>query len=95
VTGYGPPDDPSEAPTGQMNYSDYGQQQPEPESTPWHRKPAVLIRLGVVAAILIALVIFGILELTKGGGSTSPRYIVDDTSGHDHDHAADNHAFPK
>jgi cytoskeletal protein RodZ len=72
VTGYGPPDDPSEAPTGQYNYSDYGQQQREPESTPWHRKPAVLIGLGVVAAILIALVIFGILELTKGGGSTSP-----------------------
>jgi hypothetical protein len=71
VTGYGPPDDPSEAPTGQFDYGDYGQQ-PEPSSTPWHRKPAVLIGLGVVAAILIALVVFGIVELTKGGGSTSP-----------------------
>jgi hypothetical protein len=75
VTRYGPPDDPSEAPTGQYNYSDYGddgQPQLEPGSTPWHRKPAVLIGLGVLAAILIALVIFGIVELTKGGGSTSP-----------------------
>jgi cytoskeletal protein RodZ len=75
VTGYGPPDDPSEAPTGQYNYSDYGddgQPQLEPGSTPWHRKPAVLVGLGVLAAILIALVIFGIVELTKGGGSTSP-----------------------
>jgi hypothetical protein len=76
VTGYGPPDDPSEAPTGQYNYSDYGddgQQHPEPGPTPWHRKPAVLVGLGVVAAILIALVIFGIVELTRGGsGSTSP-----------------------
>jgi cytoskeletal protein RodZ len=76
VTGYGPPDDPSEAPTGQYNYSDYGddgQQQLEPGSTPWHRKPAVLVGLGVVVAILIALVIFGIVELTRGGsGSTSP-----------------------
>jgi hypothetical protein len=75
VTGYGPPDDPSEAPTGQYNYSDYGddgQPQLESGSTPWHRKPAVLVGLGVLAAILIALVIFGIVELTKGGGSTSP-----------------------
>jgi cytoskeletal protein RodZ len=72
VTGYGPPDDPSEAPTGQYNYGEYGQQQPEPGSTPWHRKPAALIGLGVLAAILIALVIYGIVELTHGGGSTSP-----------------------
>ena len=71
MTGYGP-DDPSEAPTGQYNYSDYGQQQPEPGSTPWHRKPAALIGLGVLAAILIALVIYGIVELTQGVGSTSP-----------------------
>ena len=73
VTGY-EPDDPSEAPTGQYNYSDYGDgyQQPEPGSTPWHRKPAALIGLGVLAAILVALVIWGILELTHGGGSTSP-----------------------
>ena len=72
MTGYGPPDDPSEAPTGQFDYGDYGQQHPEPGSTPWHRKPAVLIGLAVLAAILIALVIYGIVELTKGGGSTSP-----------------------
>ena len=76
MTGYGPPDDPSEAPTGKYNYSDYGddgQQQLEPGSTPWHRKPAVLVGLGVLVVILIALVIFGIVELTRGGsGSTSP-----------------------
>jgi cytoskeletal protein RodZ len=69
VTGY--PDDPSEAPTGQYNYgndADYGQHDP----TPWHRKPAVLIGLGVLVAILIALVIYGIVELNQGGGANPP-----------------------
>ncbi len=68
----GPPDDPSEAPTGQYNYSDYGQPQTDTGSTPWYRKPAALIGLGALAAILIALVIYGIVELTHGGSSTSP-----------------------
>jgi hypothetical protein len=72
VTGYGPPDDPSEAPTGQYDYGDYGQPQPDTGSTPWYRKPAALIGLAALAAILIALVIFGIVELTHGGSSTSP-----------------------
>jgi hypothetical protein len=71
---YGPPDDPSEAPTGQYDYSDYGQPdaQPDAGSTPWYRKPAALIGLGALAAILIALVIYGIVELAHGGSSTSP-----------------------
>ncbi len=68
----GPPDDPSEAPTGQYDYGDYDQQQPEPGSTPWYRKRGAVIGLGALAAILIALVIYGIVALTHGGGSTSP-----------------------
>jgi hypothetical protein len=72
VTGYGPPDDPSEAPTGQYDYGDYGQQQPEPEATPWYRKRAALIGLGALVAILLGLVIYEIVDLTHGGGSTSP-----------------------
>jgi hypothetical protein len=67
---YGPPDDPSEAPTGQYDYSDSGQ--PDAGSSPWYRKPAALIGLGALAAILIALVIYGIVEMTRGGSSTSP-----------------------
>jgi hypothetical protein len=70
VTSNGPPDDPSEAPTGQYDYSDYGQ--PDAGSTPWYRKPAAVIGLGALPAILIALVIYGIAELTHGGSSTSP-----------------------
>jgi hypothetical protein len=72
VTGYGPPDDPSEAPTGQYNYSDYGQQQPEPGSTPWYRTRAALIGLSALVAILLALVIYEIIDLTHSGGSTAP-----------------------
>lgn len=68
---YGPPDDPSEAPTGSINYGSYGEE-PEPPSAPWYRKPAALIGFGVLAAILIALAIYGIVELTSSsGGSTS------------------------
>jgi hypothetical protein len=70
VTGYGPPDDPSEAPTGQYNYSDYGQ--PEPGSTPWYRKRAPVIGLSALVAILLALVIYEIIDLTHSGGSTAP-----------------------
>jgi hypothetical protein len=72
VTGYGPPDDPSEAPTGQYNYSDYGQQQPEPGSTPWYRTRAALIGLSALVVILLALVIYEIVDLTHSGGSTAP-----------------------
>ena len=44
-------------------------------------------------AILIGLVIFGIVEPTRGGsGSTTHPDIVDDKPSHDH--TADNHAPP-
>jgi cytoskeletal protein RodZ len=72
VTGYGPPDDPSEAPTGQYNYNDYGQQQPEPGSTPWYRTRAALIGLSALVVILLALVIYEIIDLTHSGGSPAP-----------------------
>ena len=67
----GPADDPSEAPTGQYNYGDYGQQ-PGPESAPWYRKRSALVGVGVLAAILIGLVTYGVVELTEGVGPTSP-----------------------
>jgi hypothetical protein len=70
VTGYGPPDDPSEAPTGYIDYGDDGPQQPQPGS-PWYRKPIVLLVLGLFAAILIGLAIYVLADRTHGsGGST-------------------------
>lgn len=71
MTSYEPPDDPSEAPTGQYGY---GEQpgEPGPGSTPWHRKPAALIGLGVLVAGLLALVILGIIELTREDGGSTP-----------------------
>jgi hypothetical protein len=71
VTGYGPPDDPSEAPTGYIDYGDDGQQQPEPE-TPWYRKPIILVALGLFAAILIGLAIYVVADWTHGGGGSTP-----------------------
>jgi hypothetical protein len=72
VTGYGPPDDPSEAPTGLYNYGHDGHEPPEPGSTPWYRKRAALIGLSALVAILLAVVIYEIVDLTHTGGSTTP-----------------------
>ena len=80
MTGYGPPDDPSEAPTGQYNYGDYGDghQQPEPGSTPWYRKRAALIGLGALVAILLALVIYEIARADPRRRLDGPLDVVDD-----------------
>ena len=69
MASYEPHDDPSEAPTGKYGY---GQQPggPGPAATPWHRKPAAVVGLGVLVAVLLALVILGIVELTREGGSS-------------------------
>ncbi|MGB7868973.1 MAG: hypothetical protein WBM01_11960 [Mycobacterium sp.] len=72
MTGYGPPDDPSEAPTGLYNYGRDGDEQPEPGSTPWYRRRAALIGLSALVAILLAVVIYEIVDLTHTGGSTTP-----------------------
>jgi hypothetical protein len=70
VTGYGPPDDPSEAPTGYYDYGDGGQPPPRPP-TPWYRKPIILVALGLFGAILLGLVIYLIADQTAGHGGTT------------------------
>lgn len=71
MTSYEPPDDPSEAPTGQYGYGERPGE-PDPGSRPWHRRPAALVALGVLVAALLALVIFGLVELTREGGGSTP-----------------------
>jgi hypothetical protein len=70
VTGYGPPDDPSEAPTGYYDYSDGGQPPPRPP-TPWYRRPIILVALGLFGAILLGLVLYLIADQTAGHGGTT------------------------
>jgi cytoskeletal protein RodZ len=69
VTGYGPPDDPSEAPTGYYDYSDSGDDGHEPKHRPpWYRNPIVLVTLGLFAAILLGLALYFLADQTHGSG---------------------------
>jgi cytoskeletal protein RodZ len=69
VTGYGPPDDPSEAPTGYYDYSESGDDGHEPKHRPpWYRNPIVLIALGLFAAILLGLALYFLADQTHGSG---------------------------
>ena len=70
MTGYEPPEDPSEAPTGYYDYGDGGQPPPRPP-TPWYRKPIILVALGLFGAILLGLVIYLIADQTAGHGGTT------------------------
>lgn len=53
-----PPDELSQVPTDQFEPYD-----PETEFKPWYRKPVPLIGWSLVVAILIALIIYGIVQL--------------------------------
>jgi hypothetical protein len=82
VTGYGPPDDPSEAPTGYYDYGGYGddgQQQPEPGS-PWYRRRVVLLVLGLFAAVLLGLAIYLVADRSNGRGGSTPTSTSPTTS---------------
>lgn len=69
MTGYGPPDDPSEAPTGYYDYSDSGDDGHQPNHRrPWYRSPIVLVALGLFAAILLGLVLYFLADQTHGSG---------------------------
>ena len=79
MTGYGPPDDPSEAPTGFIDYGDDGQLPPHPGS-PWYRKPIVLLVLGLFAAILLGLAIYVAADRSTGHGGSTPTSTSPTTS---------------
>lgn len=44
----------------------------EPEPTPWYRRPVGIIAWIVAVLILIALIVYGLMELIQGGSGTSP-----------------------
>ena len=73
-----PPDDPNHPdndPTAYINYGDggYGEPPGPPpgDPVPWYRKPAVLVGLGALGALLIALIVFGLAKLITGGDEPS------------------------
>jgi hypothetical protein len=69
VSGYEPPDDPSEAPTGFYDYSD--QEQGSPARGTWYRNPIVLVALGLFVAILLGLAFYLLADQTHGTGGTT------------------------
>ena len=64
----GPPPDPTDR-FQQPESGDYFDQDAEP--TPWYRRPVLLIGWIVFVLILIALIIYGIIELIHGDQGTS------------------------
>ena len=69
MTGFGPPDDPSEAPTGYYDYSESGGDGHEPKHRPpWYRNPIVLVTLGLLVAILLGLALYFLADQTHGSG---------------------------
>jgi hypothetical protein len=69
VTGYEPPEDPSEAPTGYYDYS--GEEQGSPKRSTWYRNPIVLIALGLFVAILLGIAVYFLADQTHGTGGTT------------------------
>jgi hypothetical protein len=69
VSGYEPPEDPSEAPTGYYDYS--GAEQGSPERAPWYRNPILLVALGLFVAILLGLAYYLLADQTNGTGGTT------------------------
>lgn len=70
----------SELPAEQTGYpqpdyghpTDYGHAPaPEPPA-PWYRKPGPLVGLGALAAVILALAIYAVVQLAGGSSGTSP-----------------------
>jgi cytoskeletal protein RodZ len=71
----GPPDDqnyPDDDPTVYANYGDGGHGEPpgrpDGDQVPWFRRPAALVALGALGAVVVALIVFGLAKLITGGG---------------------------
>jgi hypothetical protein len=70
VTGYGPPDDdPSEAPTGYIDYDGATAQGDPRRGQPWYRRPIISLSIGLFLAILLGLVIYLLADRTSGSGT--------------------------
>ena len=63
MTGYEPPEDPSEAPTGLYDYS--GQAQGSPKRSTWYRNPIVLLAAGLFVAIPLGLAFYLLADRTR------------------------------
>ncbi|SON59234.1 hypothetical protein MSIMFI_00716 [Mycobacterium simulans] len=79
---YDPPDYGANDPSAYGNYGyggnqgGYGQQ-PQPEPTPGWAKPLALVGWGVLIAALIAVIVYGIVELVHG---PSPASVITTTT---------------
>jgi hypothetical protein len=62
---------PAEAPADDEQPESLDPLDQETEPTPWYRKPVVLTAWALAVLILIALIVYGILELIHGGQGTS------------------------
>ena len=59
-------------PTDYGHPADYGHA-PAPEpATPWYRKPAPLVGLGALAAVILVLAVYAVVQLAGGSSSTTP-----------------------
>jgi cytoskeletal protein RodZ len=66
----GEPPPPDQQGSPEVEWLDPFDQEREP--TPWYRKPAGIIAWIVAVLILIALIVYGLMELIQGGSGTSP-----------------------
>ncbi|WP_343708752.1 hypothetical protein [Mycobacterium sp.] len=84
------PDDPSDRPTMMAEYVTKGSQQPVrefgPEATPddapapWYRNRVFLALWALMVALLLTLIGYGIVELSRGGGSSVPAPYTSSTT---------------
>ena len=79
VPSSGPPPNP---PEGFEQPGDVDQFDQETEPTPWYRRPAMLIAWLISVVILIALIVFGVIELIHGQQTVnhSPKTTTSTTS---------------
>lgn len=70
MTGYQPPEDPSEAPTGLYDYGSGGQGDPERGAAPWYRRPVLSLSVALFAAMLLGVAIYFLADQTRGSGGT-------------------------